>query len=246
MSETQTSVPTRAGSGDTYSCRAEQGGPCPCISFYMDAPGIREELLDMARRIATVGYCVLLPNLYYRHGHGTVLSPETFVADSAERKRMYSLMHSLSNQGIADDTGDLLAFIDKQLYIRKGALGAVGYCMSGPFVSVAGYHYPERFAAIASYYGVSLATDKPDSPHLHVGKIKGEAYFAFGETDELTPPAQIEQLRAALKAAGTRATIEVYPGVGHGFAFPQRQKYNKPAAERHWERLFALFRRNLN
>ena len=32
----------------------------------MDAPGKREELHDMARRIATVGYYVLLPNLYYR------------------------------------------------------------------------------------------------------------------------------------------------------------------------------------
>ena len=34
----------------------------------MDAPAIREELRDMARRIATVGYYVMLPNLYYRSG----------------------------------------------------------------------------------------------------------------------------------------------------------------------------------
>jgi carboxymethylenebutenolidase len=32
----------------------------------MDAPGWREELRDMARRLASVGYFVVLPNLYYR------------------------------------------------------------------------------------------------------------------------------------------------------------------------------------
>ena len=39
--------------------------------------------------------------------------------------------------------------------------------------------------------------------------------------------------------------IELYPGTSHGFAFPQRAAYDKPAAERHWERLITLFRRNL-
>jgi len=39
--------------------------------------------------------------------------------------------------------------------------------------------------------------------------------------------------------------VEFYPKVEHGFAFPARAAYNKAAAERHWERLFALFRRRL-
>ena len=34
----------------------------------MDAPAIREELRDMARRLATSGYYVMLPNIYYRSG----------------------------------------------------------------------------------------------------------------------------------------------------------------------------------
>ena len=40
----------------------------PTIIFYMDAPGIREELRTMCRRILKNGYNVLLPNLFYRLG----------------------------------------------------------------------------------------------------------------------------------------------------------------------------------
>ena len=40
----------------------------PTIIFYMDAPGIREELRIMCRRILKNGYNVLLPNLFYRVG----------------------------------------------------------------------------------------------------------------------------------------------------------------------------------
>ena len=46
-------------------------------------------------------------------------------------------------------------------------------------------------------------------------------------------------------AAGARGELEIHPGVHHGFAFPQRWCYDKLAAERHWQRLLALYRRNL-
>jgi carboxymethylenebutenolidase len=55
----------------------------------------------------------------------------------------------------------------------------------------------------------------------------------------------VEELRTLFGRAGTTGQIELYPGVHHGFAFPQRWCYDKPAAERHWERLIALYRRRL-
>ena len=55
----------------------------------------------------------------------------------------------------------------------------------------------------------------------------------------------VEELRTLFGRAGTAGEIELYPGVHHGFAFPQRWCYDKPAAERHWERLIALYRRRL-
>ena len=118
--------------------------------------------------------------------------------------------------------------------------------MSGPFVMWAAAAFPERLACIASIHGANMATDKPDSPHRMAPQIRCESYFACAEIDKWAPPADIEQLQAALQAAGTPHRIEWYPGAEHGFVFPQRAGiYDRTAAERHWERLFGLFDRTL-
>jgi carboxymethylenebutenolidase len=243
--EKQIEIATKAGAVDTFICHPERRGPWPAIIFYMDAPGIREELRDMARRLGTVGYYVLLPNLFYRAGRGTMIDTSALSEGSPERQRMFDLMRSLDNALIAEDTDGLIAFIDRQSEVKKGALGCVGYCMSGPFaVTVAG-RFPDRFAAAASIYGVSLMTDRPDSPHLLARDIKGEIYVGAAETDRYAPLPLLAQLRSEFERAGTNFEIEIFPGTEHGFAFPQRYCYNKAAAETHWERLFALFRRRL-
>src|SRR3989338_519540 len=68
MIERQLDIPTKDGATTTFIVHPERGGPHPVILFFMDAPAIREELRDMARRLATSGYYVMLPNLYYRSG----------------------------------------------------------------------------------------------------------------------------------------------------------------------------------
>ena len=55
----------------------------------------------------------------------------------------------------------------------------------------------------------------------------------------------VEELRGLFRRAGTAGEIELYPAVHHGFAFPEARVYDQPAAERHWERLIALYRRRL-
>lgn len=226
---------------NTFITHPEEGGPFPVVLFYMDAPGKREELHDMARRIGTAGYYVMLPNLYYR-----VLREFQLVRDEPGMKRMFELMNGLSNEMIMRDTEVMLSYVDRQPAADASRLGAVGYCMSGPFVFAAAGRYPDRFKCAASVYGVRLLTDKPDSPHLTAAKIKGEMYFACAETDTHISPDQILQLDAYLKTTSINYRIEHYPGTHHGFAFPQRQGVYVPAsAERHWERLFAIFRRNL-
>ncbi len=245
MIEQQIEIPTKAGRVDTFICHPERGGPHPVVIFYMDAPAIREELRDMVRRLATVGYYVLLPNLYYRGGANTTFDMSALTPDSPERKRMFTLMDSLTNDLIMDDTESLFAFIDSQDAARKGPLACLGYCMSGPFVFTAAGRFPERVAAAASMYGVRLMTDRPDSPHLGIPKVKGELYFGCAETDQWAPLPMVAELKAELEKVGTKFELEIYPGTHHGFGFPQRAVYDKPAAERHWERLFALFRRTI-
>ena len=68
MIETATSIATRDGQMPTWIVHPHETGPFPLVIFCMDALGIREELHDMCRRIASVGYGVYLANLYYRDG----------------------------------------------------------------------------------------------------------------------------------------------------------------------------------
>jgi carboxymethylenebutenolidase len=55
----------------------------------------------------------------------------------------------------------------------------------------------------------------------------------------------VKELKKLFDASGAKGELEIQMGVHHGFAFPQRWCYDKPAAERHWERLFALWARTL-
>lgn len=241
MIEHHLDLPTADGAMNTFVAYPEEGGPFPVVLFYMDAPGKREELHDMARRLATVGYFVVLPNLYYRRTREF-----TMVRDEAGFARMFEMMGHLTIDKVMRDTEAMLTYVDAQPQADAGRLGLVGYCMSGPFVFAAAARFPDRVACAASIYGAGLLTDRPDSPHLTAAAIRGEMYFACAGIDKYAPPEQIEALAGHLKAAGTKHRIEWYPGAEHGFAFPLRQGiYDKPSAERHWERLFALFDRNL-
>ena len=237
MIEQQIDIPTKDGATTTFICHPERGGPHPAIIFYMDAPAIREELRDMVRRLASVGYYVVLPNLYYRAG--------VMELDDDSRPRTMDLMADLTIPMVMDDTDALLASIAGDGAASGEAMGAVGYCMSGPFAINAAARHPERFAAAASIYGVRLVTEAPDSPHKVAAKVGGELYFACAEIDRWAPLEMVDALKKTLAGAGANAEVEVFASAQHGFAFPQRAAYDRAAAERHWERLFALFRRRL-
>ncbi|MDP2012203.1 MAG: dienelactone hydrolase family protein [Phenylobacterium sp.] len=241
MIEQTVDIATPHGATTTFIVHPERDGPHPVILFYMDAPAIREELRDMARRLATAGYYVVLPNLYYRAG---VLELGGF-ATEADRARMFELMASINIPLVMSDTAALLTYIDSDPAARKGPMGAVGYCMSGQYAINAAAYYPDRVKAAASIYGVSLVTDDHDSPHLAAQKVQGEVYFACAEIDAYAPLEMVEALAQSVTANGVNGEVELYAGVHHGFAFPQRPAYDKTAAERHWERLLALFKRNL-
>lgn len=242
MIEHEVEIPSADGAIDSYVVHPDEGGPFPVVLFYMDAPGKREELHEMARRIAAVGYFVVLPNLYHRSTRDFVLRERT----EAAMAQMFALMATLDRGTTERDTQALLDWVDAQPAADGRRIGAVGYCMSGPFVMWAAAAFPRRIACIASIHGANMVTAHADSPHRMAPRIRCESYFACAETDRWAPPADIEQLQAALREAGTPHRIEWYAGVEHGFVFPQRAGiYDRAAAERHWERLFDLFERRL-
>ena len=244
MIEQTIDITTQDGAMETFICHPERGGPYPAVMLLMDAPGVREELRDMARRLGTSGYYVMLPNLYYR-SNVLELGPLPADPESPERKRMFQLMASIDIPMVMEDTRALLAFAGTQPAARTDRVGTVGYCMSGRYAINAATHFSDRVKAAASIYGTQLATDRPDSPHLAGQKTRAELYFACAETDIYAPMETIEKVRLAMQNDRANAEVEIYPATHHGFAFPKRPVYDRDAAERHWERLLALYRRNL-
>jgi carboxymethylenebutenolidase len=244
MIEQTLDIATQGGAMETFVCYPERGTHPPVL-FLMDAPGVRDELRDMARRLATVGYFVVLPNLYYRAGRDTLYGPDVLEHGSPEHQRMRTVRTRMTIPPVMDDVAAMLAFIDRQDGVASGPVGIHGYCMSGPYALAAAARYPGRIAAAASFYGTWLVSDAEESPHLSLGKVMGELYIACAEFDDLAPLPMVEELRLLFERAGSPGELELYSGVHHGFAFPQRKVYDRPAAERHWERLIALYRRRL-
>src|SRR5690349_24378372 len=116
-------IATEDGRMETFLCRPERGGPRPAVIFQMDAPGIREELRDMARRLATVGYYVLLPNLYYRAGRDTKYGPDVLVHGSPEHQRMRTVRTKMTIPPVMDDVAAMVAFAETQEGAKSGPVG---------------------------------------------------------------------------------------------------------------------------
>jgi carboxymethylenebutenolidase len=146
------------------------------------------------------------------------------------------------------DAAAYIAFLDAQQQVDKAKkIGTQGYCMGGPLVVKTAATVPDRVGAGASFHGGGLVTDKPDSPHLLVPKIKARMYFGIASNDDMNQPDAKVKLREAFDAAHVPAEIEVYPAL-HGWCVPDMPKgangmpiYSKPDAEKAWGKLVALY-----
>ena len=239
MTATKIDIKTADGIVDTHFFTPDAAGPVPAVIFYMDGLGLRQALFDMAERLSSNGYAVLLPNMYYRHG------PASPIDMATERDRMMMMVQSVTNAGTMADTEHFLAFLDSQPGVAGPRIGTVGYCMGGALSLTAAGIRPDRVAAAASFHGARLATDAPDSPHLLAPEMLGEIYVGVSEIDPYLADGETVRLETALKQAKVNATVEIYPGVHHGFAVPGLPIYDKEASVHHWDCLLALFARNL-
>lgn len=244
VSRTRVDLTTADGTLDVYAF--DPGAePRPAVILYMDAFGIRPQLDEMAERLASHGYFVIVPNLYYRTGAFAPFDAAQVFSDGPERVRFKSMIASINDTMVMRDTAAVLEWLDTSSRVRRGPIGAVGYCMGGGFALSAAGTFPDRVAAAASFHGGSLATDKPDSPHRLAPRIRARLYIGVAEIDPSFSNEQRERLETALEAAGVDYTLEVYPRARHGFAVTGHPVYDREASERHWERLLALFERTL-
>jgi carboxymethylenebutenolidase len=139
------------------------------------------------------------------------------------------------------DTGSLLAALDAEPAARADKVGTVGYCRGGLMAFTAAGAHPSRVAAAASIHGGGIATGDPTSPHLQADAIRGRLYFGIADNDQSCTPESQEMLTTALDKAGVTYQLEQNPGAGHGYAVRDNPSYDEAAAERHWERISALF-----
>lgn len=240
MPHTEIEIETRDGRCPSHVFHPRGEGPWPGVILYMDGIGIRSALFEMAERLASAGYYVLLPDLFYRIGPYS-FDAKTLFTDPAQRE--YFTQHVLPMATIANimsDTSAFLAHLDAQPRVRGGKIGVTGYCMGGRMSFAAAGHFPERIAAAASYHPSGLATDAPDSPHTLAPSITARLYVGRAKEDRGFDEEQMLRLERALTGAGVRHTIETYDA-RHGWVPADTPVHDPLEAERHWETLLELF-----
>jgi carboxymethylenebutenolidase len=238
-------ITTPDGLCESYVSYPDSGGPFPAVLFYMDGVGFRPTLHRMADRIASAGYFVFLPNLFYRRGRAEAVDVRELFTPESRAKRM-DYVRSLTPELLTKDAGVFLGFLSSRKEVDPSSkIGLTGYCMGGSMALRTAARYPDRIGAAASFHGGRLVTDAPDSPHRLVESIGAELYFGHADKDEAMTAADIARLEEALKAAGSRYESELYAGAQHGYTMKDLPMYDEAAAERHFDKLLGLFERNL-
>ncbi|MFE1960272.1 dienelactone hydrolase family protein [Streptomyces sp. NPDC059479] len=241
-------IPTQDGTADAYLAHPDNGTPHPAVLFYMDAFGLRPHLKKMADRLASAGYTVLVPNVFYRHGRAPVVELPEFI-NPAERPEIFKNLRpaaeTLTPEAAVRDAGAYLDWLAASPLTTDGPAGVTGYCMGAGLALRTAGTYPDRVAAVAGFHGAYLATEAPDSPHLLADRITAELYFGHADQDATLPPEQINRLEDALTGAGVAHHTEVYAGARHGFTQADTAMYDAEATERHWKALLDLLARAL-
>ena len=124
-------------------------------------------------------------------------------------------------------------------------LGMIGFCRGGRSVWIYAAHSSALKAGVA-FYG-SLVDPKnpvwPKSPIELAPEMKAPVLGLYGEADQGIPVAQVEQMKAALQAAGKTAEFKTYPGAPHAFHADYRPSYRQEAAEDAWKRMQDWFKK---
>ena len=242
LTDADVDIKTPDGTADAYFVHPAKG-KSPAVLVWPDIFGLRPAFKEMARRLAGSGYAVLVVNPFYRTKRAPTAPEHANFQDPDTRNALVGLMNSLTAETAVTDAKAFVTWIDTQPGVdKKKKMGTTGYCMGGPFTLRTAAAVPNRVGAGGSFHGGGLVTDKPDSPHLLVPKLKAQFLFAIAENDDQRQPEAKDTLRAAFAKANLPAEIEVYVGAQHGWCPPDSPVYNHDLAEKAWSRQLALFK----
>jgi carboxymethylenebutenolidase len=245
MIEKEIEIRTADGTSDGFLYLPEGERRYPGVIFLTDIGGNRPATRDMARRLSTEGYCVLMPNVLYRSGRPPLWDFPRRLGEERTMKRIAELSAPLTPEAIERDASEYVRFLTSQNSVSEVAMGVVGHCFTGAMAMRVAAVAPDKIAAAASFHGGGLFTDAPTSPHLVLPRIKARLYFAHAIEDKTMPLDATEKLDHALVAWGGKYESEIYDGAYHGWTALDSPVYNEPQAERAFQKLTKLFAETL-
>jgi carboxymethylenebutenolidase len=235
-------IKTTDGTADAFFVHPAKGKH-PAVLIWPDIFGLRPAFRQMATRLAESGYAVLVINPFYRTQKAPTAPEHPDFNDPPTRAALMKLHDSLTTETTATDAKAFVEYLDGQPAVdRKRKMATTGYCMGGPLVMQTAAAFPGRVGAGATFHGGGLVTDKPDSPHLQIPKMKAQYLIAIAENDDKRQPDAKDVLRDSFAKGHRPAEIEVYAGTMHGWCPPDSQVYNQPQAEKAWSRMLVLFK----
>ena len=236
VTESEVDIKTPDGVCDAYFVTPKNGAHAAVI-VWPDIFGLRPAFRQMGKRLAECGYSVLVVNPFYRSKKAPVAQD----ASSTPIQDVFPLARTLSEKTHNDDAKALVAWLDAQPQTDTNKkIGTIGYCMGGPIVMRTAALVPERIGAGGTFHGGGLVTQKPDSPHLLIPKMKAQFLICIAENDDKKEPEAKNVLKDSFAQANVPAEIEVYKA-GHGWCPPDTKVYNQELSEKAWARLLVLF-----
>jgi carboxymethylenebutenolidase len=238
-------IQTADGTADAY-LTGEPGKPG--VLLYVDAIGLRPQIEEMADRIASWGYVVLAPHVFYRDGGAVELAPKGDLRDAGAREAFFAAgvmerVAGLTPELAETDAAAWVAELEK--HAGDGPIGVTGYCMGARLAVRTAGQFPGTVAAAGGFHGGGLVTDAEDSPHLAIADSTAAYAFGHADQDSSMPMEQVEALEQVLQDAGVEHVNEIYEGAAHGYSMADTSAYDEAATERHFNVLRDLFARTL-
>ncbi len=244
--ERDVDIKTADGTADAALFYPEGKGPWPAVLLWTDILGLRPVFRDMGRDLASQGYVVLIPNPFYRVQRAPVVSGSFDFNKPEDRNKVMPMAGTITQANSMADSVTYIAYLDTLPQTnKKKKAGVQGYCMGGPLTFRTAAAVPNRIGAAATFHGGGLVTDKPDSPHLLIPKMKCEAYCAVAANDDQREPESKNVLKNTFADNHLKARVEVYEGAQHGWSVKGSAVYNQASAERGWTNLTDLYKRDL-
>jgi carboxymethylenebutenolidase len=229
-------VKVSGGEMPVYYAKPLGSGSAPIILVAMEVFGLHEYIRDVVRRLGKLGAFAVAPDYYFRSGVDlTALTDVNKIMPVVNAKPDAELMADL----------DATAAWAKSQGGDTSRLGIIGFCRGGRTVWEYAAHSDQLKAGVA-FYGSLVDPQNPawpKSPIQLAPEMKAPVLGLYGEADQGIPVAQVEQMKAALAAAGKTADFKIFPGAPHGFHADYRPSYRADAAEKGWADMQAWFKK---